>query len=476
VDFGRFSAADAVLAARKAELQDVEEYAMRRVFLFRSLTMAGVLALAAVPQNAADVRHLTLTEAVQLAIGQNRSLKIARLKIVENEEKKAGERSSYFPTITNQSNVMHVTALQNIGIPAGALGVVAGSLVPSQGITLPQGQNTFFTSGTQLSQPLTQLIRIHAANRIAASEVASSRDDLKKAENEVALEVHSLYYGILIARLQKQAADQQTTYAGENLRESEDDVRNGSALKVAAVQGRAGLLEGQQAVLTTELQLSDLTTELNDLLGLPLDTQLDLDPAVPSSFDQRPREEYVQAAWSENPEIQAAEEAIRKAEAGVTAAKSAYLPDITAYARQSYQDGVPFLVRNFGTFGVSLDWDVFDFGKRRAAVRERGAQLAEAEENLTRLKEEVAVKIERSYNKLERTKHMVQVADQMVKLRQESERLAQNQSSQGVVLVSERREATAATYKAKAEYLQASLGYLLSWAELEQEVGRTPGL
>ncbi len=42
----------------------------------------------------------------------------------------------------------------------------------------------------------------------------------------------------------------------------------------------------------------------------------------------------------------------------------------------------PFLVRNFGTFGVSMTWDVFDFGKRRAAVREREDQLAEAEENL----------------------------------------------------------------------------------------------
>lgn len=449
---------------------------MRCVFLFRSLAMVGTLAFAAVPQNAADLRHLTLTEAVQLAIAQNRSLKIARLKVVENEEKKVGERSAYFPKITNESNVLHVTELQNIGIPTGAFGVAGGSLVPSHGVTLPQGQNTFFTSGTQLSQPLTQLIRIHAANRIAAAEVASSRDDLKKAENDVALEVHTLYYGILIARLQKQAADQQTTYAGDNLRESEDDVRNGSALKVTTIQDRVGLLEGQQAVLTAELQLSDLTTELNDLLGLPLDTQLDLDPAVPSSFAQGPREEYVQAAWSQNPQILAAEETIRKAEAGVTAAKSAYLPDITAYARQSYQDGVPFLVRNFGTFGVSLDWDVFDFGKRRAAVRERGAQLSEAEENLRRLKEEVAVKIERSYNKLERTRHLVQVADQMVKLRQESERLAQNQLTQGVVLASERRQATAATYKAQAEYLQASLGYLLSWAELEQAVGRTPGL
>jgi len=448
---------------------------MNRAYLFRAMAMAGLAAFSAVAQNAREVRRLTLTDAVHLALSQNRAVKIARLKVVENEQKKAGERSEYFPKITNQSNLLHITELQNIGIPAGAFGTVGGALVPAQGVRLPQGQKTFYSSGTQISQPLTQLIRIHQANRIAAAEVAVSRDDVKKAENEIALQVHTLYFGILIAGLQKQAAEKQSTYAGENLRESEDDVRNGSALKVTAIQGRAGLLESHQSVLTAELQIADLNTELNDLLGLPLDTQLELDPAVPASFERRPREEYVQTAWSENPEILAAEEAVRKAQAGVTAAKSAYLPDITAYARHSYQDGVPFLVRNFGTFGVNLNWDVFDFGKRRAGVREREAQLEQAEENLRRLKEEVAVGIERSYNKVERTKNLVQVANEVVKLRQESERLAQNQLTQGVVLVSERRQATAATYKAEADYLQASLGYLLAWAELEQAVGRTPG-
>jgi outer membrane protein TolC len=56
----------------------------------------------------------------------------------------------------------------------------------------------------------------------------TSRDDLKKAENQVAIQVHTLYYGILIARLQKQAAEQQTAYAGERLRESEEYIGNGA--------------------------------------------------------------------------------------------------------------------------------------------------------------------------------------------------------------------------------------------------------
>ena len=73
---------------------------------------------------------------------------------------------------------------------------------------------------------------------------------------------------------------------------------------------------------------------------------------------------------------------VEEAHAAVKAAKSAYIPDVALFARQSYQNGVPFLVRNFGTFGVAMNYDVFDFGKRRAAVREREAQLSQAQENL----------------------------------------------------------------------------------------------
>jgi outer membrane protein TolC len=215
---------------------------------------------------------------------------------------------------------------------------------------------------------------------------------------------------------------------------------------------------------------------LNDLLGLPLDTQLVLDPAVQQNVDIQRCEEYVKTAWAENPEIKSAEESVRKAKAAVAAAETAYIPDVTAFARHSYQNGVPFLVHNFGTFGVNLSWDIFDFGKRRAAVREHQTQLAEAEENVRRLKDEVAVTIQRSYNKVERTRNMVHVANQVVKLRQESERLDENQRNQGVILVSDRRQATAASYQAQADFLQADRGYLLAWAELQQAVGRTPGL
>jgi len=449
---------------------------MNRGTLSRISATAAVFLLCVNFSRPDEIRRLTLTEAVRLAVEQNRTLKIARLKVKENEEKKAGARSAYFPTLTNQSNALHISELQDINIPPGSLGTAAGASIPPQSIAVSQGKQTLVSSGTMIAQPLTQLLRIHQENRMAAAEVASSRDELKNAEDEIALQVHALYFGILVAQLQKKAAEQETSFASESLRENENDIRNGSALQISEIQSRAEFLQGQQSVLTAELQIEDYMTELNDLLGLPLNTKLELDAGISTEFEALSKAEYVKEAWEENPQIRAAMEAVSKARAGVAAAKTAFIPDITAYARHSYQDGVPFFVRNFGTVGVNLNYTLWDFGKRRAAVREHADQLAEAEQNLEHLKEEVAVEIERSYNKLERTRSMVNVASQVAKLRQEGERLTTDQAAQGIVLISDVKHATAANYKAKADLLQATLGYVLAWAELQRTVGQAPGL
>jgi outer membrane protein TolC len=453
-----------------------EEKAMTSFRLLGSSAIVTALLVCTASAFAGEARRLTLAEAVRLAVEQNRTLKIARLKVRENEYKKDGARSDYFPTITNQSNILHITELQNFDIHQGTFGSVSGIPVPSQDTIVPQGKNTFYSSGTMLAQPLTQLLRIHQENRAALAEIAGSRDELKNAENEVALDVHTLYYGILVAQLQKQAAEQETSFASEALRENVNDVHGGSALAVAEIQSRAELLQAQQSALTAELQIEDYTTELNDLLGLPLDTQLELEPEEVTNLTVLSKAAYVKAAWDENPEIQSAQASVEKARAGEAAAKTAYIPDVTAFARYSYQDGVPFFVRNFGTFGINLNYTLWDFGKRRASVREHETQLAEAEQNLEHLKEQIAVAVERSYNKLERTRNMVDVAAEAAKLRAESERLASSQEQQGVVLISDVRQATTASYKAKADLLQANLAYLLAWAELQRTVGRTPGV
>ncbi len=436
------------------------------------LAAATVALVTGVTVRAADTRKLTMTEAVGLALKQNRNLKIARFKVQEAQEEKASARSQYFPILRNETNVLHLTALQDIDIPAGTFGTIPQvGPSPPHNLFIDQGDTNIVGSATSLSQPLTQLLRVRRANRAAEADIASSQSDARKSEVEVALKVHQLYYALLVAQLNRQAAEQQVQYADEDLRESANNVQNGSELKVTEISSQASDLESKQTVLTADLQIDDLNAEFDDLLGLPVGTKLELDPAVKTDFTIPPKDQCLQMAWTQNPDIRSAEDSVTKARAGVGVARTKFIPDVTVYAKYSYQNGIPFFVHNFGTFGVTMQYDIFDFGRRRAEVRQDEIQVREAEENLQRLKDEVAVQVEQTYNKLQRTKSMVEVAQQVVALRTEGERLASNQVEHGVVLVSEQRKASSQVYEAQAGLLEASLAYVEARAELDQTIG-----
>src|SRR5689334_9059118 len=99
----------------------------------RRLNPYGISILAAVCTTAilhGAPRTLNLQEAVQLALKQNRALKIARLKVTEAEQRKAQQRSSYFPVVSDHAHAEASTGVDHITIPAGSLGPVNGSLVP----------------------------------------------------------------------------------------------------------------------------------------------------------------------------------------------------------------------------------------------------------------------------------------------------------------------------------------------------------
>ena len=420
--------------------------------------------------------HLTLPQAIDLALKQNRSLGLARLGVTDSEHKKQVARSDYFPHIKNESSVLHITELAGVEIPAGAFGVHASTgPIPGETLFLDQGLLTTYTSGTGLAQPLTQMFKIRESNRAATADINSAKIQVDQAEDDVVLKVRQVYYGLLIAQLKKQAAVEEVDASQVKEQEAQNAVENGSALDVSALEGRAGLLDARQQVLTQTLQIHSLSLTLSDLLGLPLETQLDLDsdPSM-GSLSSPTREECIRIAQDRSPEIRSAEQAVMKAKAGLAAAKDAYIPDITGLARYSYQSGIPFLLHNFGTFGASLSYDLFDGGRRIAEIKDSRTLLSEAELNLAKVKDEVAVQVETAYDKVEQLQNMVGVAEEALKVRVELARLSDRQLEQSEVLASNRSEAHAKAASAKASYLEATLGLSLAQADLKRTIGQMP--
>src|ERR1700675_4877102 len=146
-------------ATADTSLREGVEIMKRNAALF--LLMALLMAIAFSPclaeaeetGNARPSRHMTLQEAVQLALKHNHDIRIAGYTVEEKRQAKEVARSSYFPSIRNDSSFMHLTDTQLIEISPGSLGVAGGTQIPSVNSIINQGGRSLTTSGTQITQP-----------------------------------------------------------------------------------------------------------------------------------------------------------------------------------------------------------------------------------------------------------------------------------------------------------------------------------
>src|SRR5271154_3701008 len=290
----------------------------RKLFILLMATaVSAPLAFADGARDSAASRHITLQEAVQLALTHNHDIRLARYAVDEKQHAKDATKSSYFPTLRNDSGFMRVTDTQLLEINSGSLGVAGGTPIPPVNHIISQGGRNMTTSGTQITQPLTSLLKIKQANDVAQADAKVSRDKADLTGNDVALAVHEVYYKILIAQAQHSATEARINASQDLQNERTEQVKVGSSLEQDAIESRVQLLEARQELLTTDLQLSDLKLQLNDLIGLPLTTALDLDPTVAEFQETCQREECVKAALASQPEIREAHAEVEKAEAAI---------------------------------------------------------------------------------------------------------------------------------------------------------------
>ncbi len=420
-------------------------------------------------QALAETRTLTLDEAIALAVTQNSSLKIADAKVREAREKRTSVRADYFPRLSNESFYSYLSNTRQVNVPAGSLGTVPGvGPFPTHDIPIDQGSKNFFLTDTYLTQPLTPLLKTHQADKMALADQQIAAAELYKTKTDVVYDTHKLFYSLVIARKQRDAASAAVTAGEQSLREAKDGVAAGNVLEVAAIGSSAVLLQNRYSLLSAEIQIGDLNSELNDLLGLPLDTKIDpLDPP-PLETSARSRESFVHEALEKNPEVKAAQEAVKKAESGVKAAYIDYIPDINMSSHYTYQHGAPFLTHNIGVFGLKMTWEIFDWGKRRAVVAQRNWQLTQAKENLRRVEKRIAVEVDKAYRKLEQTNNLIGVTRESLTLQKENLRLKSDGRKAGTATEAQYATAVAAVKNAEYEELRALLGYSLAIADLKR--------
>jgi multidrug efflux pump subunit AcrB/outer membrane protein TolC len=422
----------------------------------KAASVAVLLALfASAGMARAESQRITLDEAVALATSQNSTVKLARLKEKEMKARVTQARANYFPVVSNESDAVHLSKSEHLLIPEGALGVyTSAGPIPGKSVSIKLGNQSFLLSTTTAAQPLTQFFKIHAGVNIAKADEGIARSDAQRAENEVALKMKQLYLGLLSAERRKQAAELRIAAGEERLGEARHGVEAGAVLQLKVLEGQAQIADARHSLGSLEDTISDLKVEFNDLTGLPLDTDVELVAPEPETTDITSGD-LVADAVAHNPEVLAAQQTLKKAHAGLSAAHAAYIPEIGAFGEYIYQSGVPLLSENNAGMGLKMSYTLLDFGKRSGEVHERKTQVEEAQENLRHVENRVRVEIEKEVRKVKRTETGLEAARESVAARAEMRRITANQVAANTANASALKEAEGQLAEAEAILFQA---------------------
>jgi multidrug efflux pump subunit AcrB/outer membrane protein TolC len=434
------------------------------------------LCVCATPMHA-QTTQLSLDEALQMAMKKNSTVRLAELKLKEADARLLEARSNYLPVATNQSNAVHNGQSESLTIPQGVLGVFgATGPIPANDVKIQLGKQDFVMSTTTVAQPLTQLFKIHAGVSVARAESRLAQDDLDRSRNEVALNVRKLYYGLLAAEQRRQAGELRIQAGEARLDEAGKAVESGVTLQVKVLEGRAQIADARNQLGTLEDNIADMRNALNDLIGFPIDTETELTEPVETSQEARApgaaQSNAETAALAQNPELLSAQQTLNKAHAGLNAARAEFIPNVALFAAHVYQNGVPLLPDSSVAVGLRMDWTIVDFGKRIGQVRERRAQVDEAEENLHATENKVRMDVEKEARKVHRTVTAIEAAEESVAARAELLRITANQVEAKTSTESQLKDAQAQLAEAKARLFEAKMQEAIAQAELNRTLGQ----
>ncbi len=435
--------------------------------------------------SAQDTIFLNLDHALEMAVEQNQLIKIFQYRIANADGKLKEMKSNYFPRVIAEGNFGY-NSNPYITAKKGEFSFLYEELfddeelveylednfpLPPKGITIVKGEELFCKTNVGLYQPLSQLTSINTGRKIADFDLEISKLQFYNIISEISLGVKELFYGILIEEKNEEVASYQLEYNIASYNDAKNAFESGQALKIDVTALEAEIYEKKQELLETQNKKESYILSFNQLVGFDLDTKPVL---ILDSIDLRDFKnigDYYSLASQNNYELNISNATLGKANLGITAAKKAYIPELSYFAKYNYQYGIPLTPNYYFITGLNLSWTLVASGERSAIVKQRNALYNQALMNFEYKNKTVKAEVHKAYLDLTYASKLIQTAKKALEVRTEELMLTENSVEEGEVLSSMLLKARADYAKAEADLLASELNYLISLAKLNRLTG-----
>jgi len=441
------------------------------VIVVMLLAAAGSTALAQEPMLIPPgVEVISLDKAIDLALLNNRSVKNARLDVGKSDDRTAAARTHLLPVFKLNAGVAKPLSTFDTTFEKGVFGPV-----PTEDTVITSTTDPTAAIVGQVQQPLSQLHRIKL--QIKQQEMATeiSRAQLSATEQALVNEVKRSYYAILQSQGAAQAAEANIKLYRELDRVTGEYVVQQVVLKTEHMDVQTRVAKAEYDLMSIQNQLLAQKEQLNHLLGRDVRTEFAVSSADETALAVMRETDLISArerALEHRPEIREARLRIGQAKLDKRIKKSEFIPDVSLTANYattfSYSNFVP---RSLSGVGVQVEWEVFDWGRKKREVAEREKSITEASNSLADVESQVVMEVNARFRQMQESRQLLKVA-----------KLAQTQARANVQLVTYKYRLDAVLLKdvlqaqtvlanSDYDYQKALLAFWTAKADFEKAIG-----
>lgn len=423
-----------------------------------ALVLGGLMTTTMASAAMAKSVDMTLEDSVRTALDNNYNIKQQEAEYDSAVWARHQARRSFGPTVNWQSTATKM----------------GGKYYDSANLSRS------FGNGLTLTMPIYTGGQLEGAIKAADLAMNANELGLELCKQQVKAATMSAYYQALQAKNQIKVAQDSVNTLTEHLKNVNAQYTVGTVAKSDVLGTQVQMANAEQNLINANNSYDVAIASLNNVMGLPTDTELNLTDSLDYNVYEIPLEECTAYARSNRPDVLMADYQVAIAEAGVQQAKAGYMPKVSAQASKSWAGEDPFgsdeTDKRYGqnnnwTAGVVLSWDIWDNNVTQSKVNQSKAAVAKAEAAAENTRQSGDLEVRTAYLNLKAAEKSINTTQVAVDKAQEDYKIAQVRYAAGVGTNLDVMDAEEKLAQAQTNYYTALYNYNSSKAALDKAMG-----
>jgi len=409
---------------------------------------------------------LTLDQALDIALQENRVLNNAAMDVDKAADSVAAERTKRLPKLDLGVSETYNLTSQEYTYEAGTFG-----LVPTEDVKITSHEGFTTIVSASVKQPLTDLYRIGLSiDQFEISEDIADQD-LRSRRQAIIRDVKDAYYNILKTQNDLVSTESSIAFYRELDQLVDRYYAEQTVLKYETMEVKSRLARAEHDAFRERNRLDTQKEKLNKLLGRDVASRYTVGSVGIDRLSVPQLAEAEAAAIEQRPEISATRLKLKHAQYGYRIKKSEYIPHIDLQYRYTRLYNTEFIPDKESAIGLTARWEFYDWGRKSQDLSKKTLAIRQAHNEIEEAEAQVIIEVNHRMRELEDARNLVAVTAITQEAAQEKRRVLMNQYRQQTVLLDDVLKAERDLSLSNTEHHNAQLSVWTARSELQKAMG-----